>query len=397
MALYHQLISDEEMKALESEFISWRREIHENPCLSRHEEDTASRIAGYLESFGVEHEVILDGTSVVGIVRGGKPGPTVALRADIDALPIAECTGLPYASKNEGIMHACGHDVHATVLLGAAKVLSMKADELSGNVKFFFQPSEEKMGGAERMIAAGVLENPHVDYVVGLHLDPFHPAGTVGIKYDIMYSASDETEFVFHGKGAHGAHPEHGIDAIAIAAQAITNVQMVVSRIITPLTPSVCTFGTIEGGQVINQIADRVKVTGILRSLNHETRIKLRETVTNIMVKTAEMYGATCDVTIREGYGMLKNHRATTEKVEQSARDVLGDAGVYVEEEPEMGCEDFSYFVNERPGCFFHLGCAGDDPESVYELHNSHFRPNEDCILTGVKVQVNNVLTLLGI
>lgn len=395
MALYHQIVSDEELNGYRDEFISWRRYFHENPDLSGQEQPTASKVSQLLSEFGVEHEVILDGTSVVGIIKGGKPGPTVALRADMDALPIKECTELPFASKKEGVMHACGHDIHTTVLLGAAKVLSEKRESLKGNVKLLFQPNEEKDGGAERMIAAGVLENPHVDYVLGLHVDAFNPAGTLGIKYGIMYAATDGIEITVHGKGAHGAHPEHGIDAIAIAAEIITNLQMIVSRMTTPLTSVVVTIGTIQGGSVSNQISDYARFTGMMRTLNDETRVKVRNAITSIAEKTAAMYGATVDVNLKPGYGMLVNDDEVTSLMEKSGRETLGEEGVYVEEFPEMGAEDFAYFCKERPGCFMHLGCKSEDPLSINEVHNAYFRPDEDCILAGVKVQVNNVLTLM--
>ncbi len=395
MALYHGIISDEELKKYEGEFISWRRDFHENPDLSGQEQRTAARVSELLTEFGVDHQVILDGTSVVGIIKGGKPGPTIGLRADMDALPIKECTGLPYASKNEGVMHACGHDIHTTVLLGVAKVLSRKTHLLSGNVKLFFQPNEERDGGAKRMIAAGVLENPHVDYVLGMHIDAFNPAGTLGIKYGIMYAANDTLDITVHGKGAHGAHPEHGIDSIAIAAEIITNLQMIVSRLTTPLTSVVCTIGTIEGGSVLNQIADRTRFTGIMRTLNEENREKVKTAIKNIAEKTAEMYGATVDVIIKSGYDVLVNDDEVTALMEKSCREALGEGNVYVEEFPEISSEDFSYFTLERPGCFMHLGCGSHDPESVNELHNAYFRPDEDCILAGVKAQINNVLTLM--
>ena len=402
MSRIDEMIRPEEWQALEQDVIAWRRYLHAHAELSGHEQKSAAWIAGLLTEMGIENRIILESeNAVVGTIYGGQAGKggdkplTVGLRADFDALPIPEKTGLPFASQNEGVMHACGHDLHAALLLGCARILQAHREELKGNVRLLFQPDEENNGGAERMIAAGALKDPDVDYCLGLHVNAGALPGHIGIKYGSMYAASDGYEIEFHGLGSHGAKPEAGIDAIMVGAEFLTTVQTVVSRMVSPQDPALFTIGLIRGGNVSNQIADYVYMKGITRTYNPETRLFLRERIRRIAEHTAAMYGARAEVRINPSYTVLINDERVAKLVEQSARDVVGDEAVNIETKAQMGCEDFAYLAQAVPSCFFHLGCMNTtDPNAVNEAHNACLNPDESCLLPGVKVQVNNVLEL---
>ena len=383
-------------KEFEQEIIAIRRNIHENPCVSEHEEETVKFLASKLDEIGIPYEVILDGCSIVATLEGSKPGPVVGVRGDIDALPIHEETGLPFASKNEGIMHACGHDAHATILLGTAKALASMKEELTGIVKFFFQPAEESIGGAERMIQAGCLENPHVDYVVGLHVSPLFKAGEIGVKYGKGYAASDMIDIRIKGKSCHGAHPDKGVDAIIVAANILSTIQSVVSRRVAPEESAVVSFGKIVGGTVRNQIADTVTLNGIIRTLDPQQRVFVRESVKKIAESVAAGMDAEAEFILMESYGPLMNSDAVVEVVENNAIELVGKENVIREKNPNLGTEDFSYFALERPSCFFHLGCYNENMGDRVDLHNSRFDIDESCLKLGVAMQVKNVLALLN-
>ncbi len=382
-------------KALADEVIAMRRHIHEYPGVSEHEEETMQYIAEKMEEWDIPYEAGVADTGLVAFIQGTGEGPVVGLRADIDALPIQEETGLPYASKKPGIMHACGHDCHTAVLLGTAKVLAGMRDQLKGSVKLFFQPAEESIGGAERMIKAGHLENPHVDYVLGMHVAAEHDSGTVGIKYGKMYAASDMIDITVKGKGAHGACPHEGIDAIAIAASIITTVQSVVGRNVAPVDSAVCSFGMIHGGTVRNQISDKVELTGIIRTLLPETRVFVREQVRNIAEGVAKAMGGEAEFRVTESYCPLINNDTVTALVQKNVEKLLGAEGVVLEQEPHLGVEDFAYFAAERPSCFFHLGTYHEKLGERVGAHNSGFTVDEDALITGVALQVENVLALM--
>lgn len=385
------------MGLTESELIAIRRELHRCPELSGEEYRTMETVCGYLAKWGIEFEKGVAETGVVAWISGAKPGRTVGIRADMDALPIhEENREKPYCSQVSGVMHACGHDAHTAILLGVANGLKQMEKQLSGNVKLFFQPAEETTGGARPMIQAGCLENPHVDYMLGLHVNPSFQSGQVGIKYGKMYAASDMLTLVVEGKSSHGAHPEEGIDAIVVTANILNALQTVVSRNVAPANSAVCTFGTIHGGRIRNQIADRVELEGILRTLDPETRSLAQERIQRICREVAEALGARAELQVKEGYGPLINNDAVTDIVLKNARGLLGEEHVILEEVPEMGVEDFSYFASERPACFFHLGCGPKGMKGkAPDLHNSRFDIDESCLAVGVKLQLENVLALL--
>lgn len=384
-------------KGLEEEIREIRRHLHQYPGLSEHEEESAAYLAEKLEQWGIPYEMVLDGTGIVAVLQGDSEGPVVGLRADIDALPVQEETGLPYASKIPGVMHACGHDAHAAILMGVAKVLSGMSCRLKGTVKFFFQPAEESVGGAQRMIDAGCLENPHVDYVLGLHVAPEYETGQVGIRYGKMYAASDMIDITVRGKGAHGAQPEAGVDSIMAAAAILNGIQPVISRNVAPTDSAVCSIGKIHGGTVRNQIADCVEMSGIIRTLDPKTRIEVRNRIQVTAEGIGQVMGAEVYFHVTESYGPLINDDAVTAAVERNAKELLGGENVFREEVPELGCEDFSYFAAARPACYFHLGCSSPEaaPDQRPVLHNSCFQIDEHCMMTGVALQVKNVLALL--
>jgi len=389
-------------RLLEERVIGIRREIHRRPGLSGHEEETADLVCRWLERLGIPHERMLNGCAVVGILRGTAPGaekgPVIGLRADMDALAIKEETGLEYASEIPGVMHACGHDAHTAVLLGTAIKLKELQAQLKGTVKFFFQPAEETTGGAKPMIDAGCLENPHVDCVVGLHVEPALETGQIGIRYGKMMAASDMIDLIIRGKGAHGAHPDQGVDAILVAASVLNAVQTVVSRRISPTEAAVCSFGKIQGGTVRNQIADEVVLQGILRTLDPYHRKFVREQVGTIARSVAEAMGAEIEYRVEESYGPTINDEWVTGLVEGVAADTVGREKVILEQEPDLGTEDFSFFTQARPSCFFHLGCRKPEAEAGKEdavLHNSRFSLDEDCLKYGIAMQTGNVLSLM--
>lgn len=371
-------------------------EFHKNPEISGHEFGTMERIASYLNAWGVPYEKGIAKTGIVAHLSGKRPGKTIGLRADIDALPIEEMnTDLPFCSQNPGAMHACGHDVHTTILLGVVKVLASLDGDFSGNFTFLFQPDEEDTGGAKPMIEAGCLENPHVDHVIGLHVSPAYPVGTIGVAYGKMYAASDMFTLKVYGKSAHGAHPSDGIDAIMITANILNTLQTVVSRNTDPTDSAVCTIGKIRGGSVRNQIADYVECDGIMRTLTKESRLATRNRVEKICTMVAEAMGGRAELLVTESYNSLITDYAVTDVAAAVAREQLGSDHVVIEEKPQMGVEDFAYFAEARPSTFYHLGCV--NPEKMDEavpLHNSRFHVDERCIFEGVCLQTGMALKL---
>lgn len=377
------------------EAVGIRRQLHMHPELGEQEHETMALVCRYLDGLGIPYQAGVADTGVVGLIQGGHPGPTVGLRADMDALPIQEeNTAAPYCSQVPGAMHACGHDAHTAILLGTAKVLAAVKDRLHGNVRLFFQPAEETIGGADRMIKAGCLEDPHVDCVLGLHVAPDLPTGQIAIKYGQMYAASDMIDLKVYGSACHGAHPSEGTDAILIAAHILTAIQSVVSRNVAPTNAAVCTFGTIHGGNVRNQIADYVELTGIIRTLDQATRLFARERVRSICELTAQALGGRAELVVQESYSPLVNDKAMVDLVRDVALEILGPGTVTERSEPSMGVEDFAYFAAARPGCFFHLGCAvKEGPRRL--AHSGTFDVDEACISLGIQLQTANVLRLL--
>lgn len=362
------------------EAIELRRKLHENPELGRKEFDTTKLIKAYLDELGIENSQPLE-TGIVATIYGKNPGRTVALRADIDALPITENADVSFISKNNGIMHACGHDMHTAALLGAAKVLKMLENELYGNVRLIFQPDEEGDGGAQRLIDKGALEG--VDEIYGIHVRPELPCGTVSLKYGKSYAASDIFEIKVIGKGGHCAEPDKNIDAILVASHIVTALQTIVSRNVAPTESAVITVGTINGGVFRNSIAETCEITGVMRSLGKDMRLFLRKRLTEISKGTAEAMGAKLDMKIIESYPGIVNDDEKTAYAEKCAIDLYGKDRVKVSDTPGMVSEDFGYYLDKIPGAFIHIGC-----ESENVLHSELFCPDEKALLTMMEIHV---------
>ncbi|MBQ7544474.1 MAG: amidohydrolase [Synergistaceae bacterium] len=375
---------------------AWRRDIHAHPELSQHEERTSGLVAGVLEGLGLEVRRNVGGFGVVGVLRGKEEGRTVALRADMDALPLTEATGLPFASENDGVMHACGHDTHTAMLLGTACVLSEMRSELRGNVKFIFQPAEElnPVGGAPGMIADGVLENPHVDAMFALHVWPACGTGTIAIRSGAVMAASDRIFITVKGRTAHGSRPDQGLDAIVAAAHVITGLQSIVSRSLSPLDSAVLTIGTIHGGNRYNVIPESVKLEGTVRTLNPDVQERMPVMITRIAQGIAEGLGASCDVEYVKGYSPLVNDAGLAGLAREA---VKGTMNVVVPEQPDLTAEDFAFFARERPAVMAWLGCRPESvrPEDMAMLHNTKFCPDEECFRYGIEYFVRSAAGFL--
>ena len=392
---------DELARKVAPQVIQWRHNIHENPELSNQEFKTAAKVAEHLRKLGYEVQTNVAVTGVVGVLKGGKPGPVVALRADMDALPVTEKTGLPYASKvrteyqgkEVGVMHACGHDAHVAIAMGAAEVLAGIREELPGTIKMIFQPAEEgawpaPIWGAQQMIQEGVLENPKVDAIFGLHVG-IGPPGGISTKSGPLMASSDFLRITVTGKQTHASRPWSGIDPITVSAQIILGLQTVASRQVDILGgPSVVSIGTIEGGERNNIIPDQVVMTGTIRTFTPDVRQAYFDKITRTAEKIAESAGATAEVYIGSdtGYGPTVNHKELTEAMLPTLKRVAGKNNV-VESTLITGAEDFSFFQNEIPGMFFFLGVTPEetDLETAGVNHSPLFLVDDDAMVIGVR------------
>lgn len=369
---------------LQSELISVRRHLHQHPELSFQEYKTADFIAEKLSALNIPFQKDVAGTGIVAIIKGKNPYiKCIALRADMDALPITEKNETTYKSTNEGVMHACGHDVHATCLLGAAMILSQIKDSLEGTVKLIFQPGEEKApGGASLMINAGVLENPKPNAIIGLHVFPELPVGYFGFKKGKYMASADEIFITINGKGGHAALPQNCIDPIAIAATLICSLQQIVSRKSHPLTPTVLTFGKICGGTATNIIPDKVEIWGTLRTFDEVWRQQAIALIKDITNNIVQANGATADINIPEGYPYLLNDELLTEKVIVQAQKFAGNDFIS-DLQMRMTAEDFSFYTQKIPGCFFRLGTNTNNQLYTTPVHNAHFDIDEAALSYG--------------
>lgn len=362
--------------------IEIRRHIHSHPELSGQEYQTAAYVAGVLSSCGLHVQEAVGKTGVIGELEGksGNAGH-LAIRTDMDALPIHERTSLDYASRSAGIMHACGHDVHTTVGLGTAMVLAELGEQFPGNVRFLFQPAEEIAQGANWMVEDGAMEN--VQGVLSVHVFPSIEAGSVGIRYGALTAAADDLEIIIIGESGHGARPHEAIDAIWIAAQVITTLQQAISRTQNPLRPVVLSIGKISGGRAPNVIADQVKLLGTVRSLHPETRNALPNWIEKIVASVCQTYGASYELVYRQGVPGVQNDLVLTQLLETAAREAWGSDRVLILPEPSLGAEDFSRYLEYAPGAMFRLG-VGFKEKQNYPLHHPQFEVDESAIVTGV-------------
>ena len=369
-----------------------RRHIHENPELSGEEVETAAFMAAKLRSFGIDiKEHVAGTTAVLGTLKGGKPGPVIALRADMDALPMTEETGLPFASNFPGKMHACGHDGHMSILLGAAKVLSQVKNDIPGTVVFICQPAEEKspVGGAKGLVASGVLDG--VDAVYGLHVWPALPSGKIGVLPGPMMAASDHIRIVLNGKASHAAMPHKGVDTIVAAAQFLTAAQTIISRRVNPLYPAVLTFGRITGGTRYNVVADTVEIEGTCRTYHAEAQDAVEAHLQDTLKGIDAMYGTVSRLDYERGYAAVRNTPQQAAFVAGVAKDCFGPDVLAEIDEPAMTAEDFSGYLQKFDGGFFWLG-ATKPGHTVYPLHNTHFAVDEACLPVGVELMVSLAL-----
>jgi amidohydrolase len=366
------------------EIVAIRRNLHANPELSFQEYNTAQFIAEKLDAYGIPYQKMAN-TGLVAIIAGqNNPGhKVIALRADIDALPIIEANDVPYKSQNEGVMHACGHDVHTASLLGTAKILTALKDKLNGSIKLIFQPGEEKMpGGASIMIKEGALENPKPKNILGQHVMPFIPVGKVGFRSGMYMASTDEIYFTVKGKGGHAATPEKNIDPVLITSHIIVALQQIVSRHVDPKLPCVLSFGKVTANGATNIIPDEVKVEGTFRTMDEPWRAEAHKRMKKMAESIAEGMGGTCEFTILNGYPYLKNDPELTERSRANAVTYLGEENV-VDLDLWMAAEDFSYYSQQIPACFYRLGTRNESKGIISSVHTPTFDIDEEALEIG--------------
>ncbi len=382
-------------KAIESELIDIRHHIHSHPELSFEEYKTAELVENYLNSLGIPNKRMAK-TGVVGLIDSGKEGKVIALRADLDALPIQENNQVAYKSKHPGIMHACGHDVHTTCLLGAAKILWQNKDSFKGKIKLIFQPGEEKLpGGASLLIEEGVLENPKVDYIVGQHVMPLIDEGKVGFREGLYMASTDEIYLKIIGKGGHGAMPHLAIDPVIIAASILVDLQQVISRACPPHIPSVLSFGKVLAMGATNIIPNEVILEGTFRTLDEDWRAQAHEVIKKYVNHACEAKGAKAELNIVKGYPYLKNDIELTRKCKTIATEYLGSENVE-ELGIWMAAEDFAWYSQQVPACFYRLGIRNKERGIVHSVHHPNFDIDEDAIKTGAGLMAQIAIEMLN-
>ena len=373
----------EQIEGLYEQMVEWRRYLHQYPELSFQEEQTPKMIAGILQSYGIETRTNVGGRGVVGKIYGAKPGKTIALRADFDALPITDEKDVPYKSKVDGVMHACGHDGHTATLLAVAKVLSENRHMLSGNVVLLHQHAEEKVpGGAIAMIEDGCLDG--VDVVFGTHLSSNTPTGTYSYSKGFATAASDAIQIVIQGKGGHGSAPHQTIDAVAIGAQLVTQLQYIVSRQVDPQKAAVLSIGSFHAGNAGNVIADSAVLNGTVRTFDEQVREHMKQEIANIVAGISHSLHAQCSLTYENGYPAVYNHPEEAEIFSQIMKSTFPDAQVN-EVPPMMGGEDFAYYLKERPGLFFFTGARNEQLGATFPHHHPKFDIDERGMLNAAK------------
>ena len=375
--------------ALFPEIVGLRRTLHRNPELALEEHETARLVANTLRELdGMHVQTGVYETGVVATLTGGQPGPTLLLRADMDALPIEEETGLDFASENPGVMHACGHDVHTASLLGAAQILHRIRDGVHGAIRFCFQPTEERIpGGAKFMIDEGVLDasdaSPAVDAAFGQHVKPSLPMGTIGVRSGMFMASADEVHVTVHGEGGHAAAPhELATDATYVASQIVVALQSVISRHCPPGVPSILTIGKLTAEGATNVIPERAHLEGTFRAMDEDWRAEGHALIRRVIRHTAEAHGATADIDIRVGYPALYNHEAPTALAREAATEYVGPEQT-IDLDRWFAGEDFAYFLQERPGTFYCLGIRNEDEGITHGLHTSRFTVDEESLRIG--------------
>ena len=382
------------LQANYEEMVAWRRYLHQNPELSFHEYRTAEFVANHLQSWDIEVRKNVGGNGIVGLLRGSSEGPTVALRADMDALPIQDEKNCAYSSLTKGVMHACGHDAHTSTLLGIAKVASQHRSQLKGNLVFLFQHAEEiTPGGADSMIQDGALEG--VDAVFGVHLWTPFPVGHVYSKAGPLMAAPDEFTIHIQGKGGHGGLPHQTIDSIYVASQLVVNLQSIVSRQIDPIEPCVVSVGSFHGGSSFNVIAETSVLNGTVRTFNAELRQDVKERLERIVHATCEMYQASYKINYKLGYPTVVNDGKEAERFFKVSTELFGAEAVH-ESPLIMAGEDFSYYLNRRPGCFMFVGAGNVEAGIIHPHHHPKFDIDEKSMLNAANLLLGMALDYMA-
>ncbi len=379
------------IQTLQPQIVDWRRRLHQKPELGFREFLTAEFLTQKLQEWGIEHETGIAKTGIVATIRGSRPGKVFAIRADMDALPIQEQNKVPYKSQHDGIMHACGHDGHTAIALGTAYYLSQHRDDFAGTVKIIFQPAEEGLGGAEPMVEAGVLKNPDVDAIIGLHLWNQLPLGTVGVRSGALMAAVECFDCVIQGKGGHGAIPQQTVDSVVVGSQVVNALQAIVARNVNPIDSAVVTVGEFHAGTAHNVIADSAKMSGTVRYFNPLYKGYFGKRMEQVIKGVCESQGATYNLHYWELYPPVINDGAIADLVRSVAEEVVESAIGVVPECQTMGGEDMSFFLQAVPGCYFFLGSANAAKGLAYPHHHPRFDFDETALGMGVEIFVRCV------
>ncbi|MEP0755565.1 M20 family metallopeptidase [Trichocoleus sp. Lan] len=380
-----------EIQALQPMLVELRRRLHQRPELGFREHLTAELVSQKLQEWGIEHETGIANTGIVATITGNKPGKVLAIRADMDALPIQEENDVPYRSQHDGVMHACGHDGHTAIALSTAYYLSEHRDDFAGTVKIIFQPAEEGPGGAKPMIEAGVLQNPQVDGIIGLHLWNNLPLGTVGVRTGALMAATEGFRCTIQGKGGHGAIPHQTVDSILVSAHIVTALQTIVARNVSPLESAVVTVGELHAGKALNVIADTAFFTGTVRYFNPVLGELIPQRIEQIIAGICQSHGATYQLDYKRLYPPVINDAKMAELVRSVAEGVVETPIGIVPECQTMGGEDMSFFLQAVPGCYFFLGSANVEKELAYPHHHPRFNFDETALEMGVEIFVRCV------
>ena len=385
-----------EIRSLQSNLVEWRRKLHQKPELGFQETITAEFIRQKLQEWHIDHQTGIAKTGIVATIISNSPGKVLAIRADMDALPIQEANEVPYRSQHEGKMHACGHDGHTAIALGTAYYLAQHRDSWQGTVKIIFQPAEEGPGGAKPMIEAGVLHNPDVDAIIGLHLWNNLPLGTVGVRSGALMAAVECFRCQILGKGGHGAMPDQTVDSIVVASQIVNGLQTIVSRNVKPLDAAVVTVGELHAGTALNVIADTAEISGTIRYFNPDLENLIRERLEAIIAGICQMHDANYELNHWQLYPPTINDSAIAELVRSVAAEVVETPVGVVPECQTMGGEDMSFFLQEVPGCYFFLGSANPDKGLAYPHHHPRFDFDETALGMGVEMFIRCVEKFLN-
>ncbi|WP_257985917.1 M20 metallopeptidase family protein [Bacillus sp. M6-12] len=391
------MITKEEIRVkqdLSEQLYEIRKHLHRHPELSFQEFSTCAYISSILEEWGIPFTRIGETGIFVDIIGENGEGPNIGIRADIDALPVQEKTDLPFSSLNPGVMHACGHDGHTTILLGTVNLLYQNKNLLSGRVRCIFQPGEEADGAAQQLIDSGVLENPIVDAMLALHLWPHLPHGTVGVKYGAITASCDDFIITIEGKGGHSARPHQAIDAITISSQILQALPTLITKSSSPVEPVVVHVGKIQGGTASNVVADKVVLEGTTRAVTREARKRLEAQIIELSENIAKAFGGKAKVRYNESHPPVFNNDLVTQALETSAKEILGPEKVVHIKEPSMGADDFGSFAEMVPSTYFRLGTA-QDGKPIYDLHHPQFEFHESIIPVGIEIFTYAILSRL--